>query len=65
MRLSSGPFLCASSLLKSRLAVAFAMLVFVFEALCVLGRASRAVELRMPIADAAFAVAERPKDPTA
>ena len=65
MRLSSGPFLCASCLLKSRRALAFAMLVFVFEALCVLGRASRAVELRMPVADAAFALLERPRGRTA
>jgi hypothetical protein len=65
MRLSSGPFLCASSLLKSRRALAFAMLVFVFEALCVLGRASRAVELRMPLADAAFTLLDRPRDRTA
>ena len=65
MRLSSGPFLCASSLLKSRRALAFAMLFFVFEALCVLGRASRAVELRMPVADAAFALIERPRGRTA
>ena len=65
MHLSSRPFLCASSLLKSRRALAFAMLVFVFEALCVLGRASRAVELRMPIADAAFVLVERPKGRTA
>ena len=65
MHLSSGPFLFASSLLRSRRALAFAMLVFVFEALCVLGRASRAVELRMPVADAAFAVIERPRGRTA
>ena len=65
MRLSSGPFPSASSLLKSRRALAFAMLVFVFEALCVLGRASRAVELRMPTADAAFVLVDRPKGRTA
>ena len=65
MRLSSGPFPSASSLLKSRRALAFAMLFFVFEALCVLGHASRAIELRMPMADAAFVVVEQPKGRTA
>jgi hypothetical protein len=64
MRLSSEPFL-ASSLLKSRQALAFAMLVFVFEALCVLGRTSRVVELCNPNADAAFVLVERPKGRTA
>ena len=38
---------------KSRRALAFAMLGFVLEALCVLGRAPGAIELRTPIADAA------------
>lgn len=65
MRLSSGLSLCASSLLKSRRALAFAMLVFVLEAVCVLGRAPRAVEPRMPIADAAFVLLERHKGRTA
>ncbi len=48
-------------LLKSRRALAFAMLGFVFEALCVLGRAPGAIELRTPIADAAF-VLDRPQE---
>ena len=61
MHLSSGPFPCVSPVLKSRRVLAFAMLVFVFEALWVLGRASRAIELRMPITDAAFVQLERPR----
>lgn len=65
MRLSSGPFPSASSLLKSRATLTFAMLAFVFEALFVPGRASRAVELRMPAADAAFVLIERPMRRTA
>ena len=65
MRLSSEPFLWASSLLKSRQALAFVMLVFVVEALCVLGRASRVVEFRRLNADAAFVLVERPKGRTA
>ena len=39
------------------------MLGFVLEALCVLGRAPGAIELRTPITEAAF-VLERPKSRT-
>jgi hypothetical protein len=61
----SKPFLCVSSVLKSRRALACAMLGFVFEALCVLGRAPGPIELRTPLADAAFVMIERPKNRTA
>ena len=50
-----------SSLFKSRRAVAFAMLCFVLEALCVLGRAPGSIELRTPLADPALVLLERPK----
>jgi hypothetical protein len=49
---------------KSPKVLAFAMLGFVFEALCVLGRAPGPVEIRTPFADAAFVMADRPKDRT-
>jgi hypothetical protein len=61
MPLSSRPFPGASSLLKSRRAVAFAMLGFVLEALCVLGRAPGSIELRTPLADPALVLLERSK----
>jgi len=58
----SRPFLCVSSVSKPRRALACAMLGFVFEALCVVGRAPGPVELRTPLADAAFGMIERPKN---
>jgi hypothetical protein len=61
MRLSSGPLLPASFLCTCRRAFALAMLVFVFEALCVLGRAAGPVELRVSIANTAFVLLDRPK----
>ena len=61
MPLSSRPFLRASSVLKSRRTLALAMLGFVAEALCVLGRAAGPVEIRAPLAEAAFVLVERPK----
>jgi hypothetical protein len=51
------------SFVKSRRGLAFVMLGFVLEALCVLGRAPGAIELRTPITEAAF-VLERPKSRT-
>jgi hypothetical protein len=50
--------------LTPRRALACAMLSFVFEALCVLGRAPGPIELRTPLADAAFVMIERPKNRT-
>jgi hypothetical protein len=47
--------------LKSRQALAFAMLAGVFEALCVLGRAGRPVVLRGPEVESTFVAGERPK----
>ena len=44
------------SFVKSRRGLAFAMLGFVLEALCVLGRAPSAIELPTPITEAAFAL---------
>ena len=52
-----------SFVLKPRRALAIAMLGFVLEALCVLGRAPGAIELRPPLADASF-VLERSKSRT-
>jgi hypothetical protein len=60
----SKPFPCVSSVLTPRRALACAMLGFVFEALCVLGRAPGPIELRTPLADAAFVMIERPKNRT-
>ena len=40
-------------------AFAFAMLAFVFEAICVLGRSAGPVELRLPIPNAAFESVEQ------
>jgi hypothetical protein len=40
------------------------MLGFVLEALCVVGRAPGPIELRTPLADAAFVMIERPKNRT-
>ncbi len=51
--------LSAPTRLKSRRAFAFAMLAFVFEAICVLGRSAGPVELRLPIPNAAFESVER------
>jgi hypothetical protein len=41
------------------------MLVFVVEALCVIGRAPGSIELRTPLADPALVLLERPKSRTA
>ncbi len=49
---------------KYRRAFAVAMLCFVLEALCVLGRAPGPVEHRMRLAGAAFATTDRPKQRT-
>ena len=65
VRVSSAAFLCPSSLFKSRRVLALAMFVFVFEALCVLGRVPGPVEFHMAIADVAFVLVERPKGRTA
>ena len=54
----------APPVLKRRKTLALAMLGFVFEALCVLGRAPGAVELRTPLADPAFVLIERSKGRT-
>ena len=47
---------------RSRRAIAVAMFACALEALCVVGRVSRPVELRLPEAGAAFVLVERPKD---
>ena len=60
----SKPFPCVSSVLKPRRALACPMLGFVLETLCVLGRAPGPIELRTPLADAAFGMIERPKNRT-
>jgi hypothetical protein len=64
MPLSSKPILRASSVLKSRRTLALAMLGFVAEALCVLGRAAGPVEIRAPFAEASSVLIERPKGRT-
>jgi hypothetical protein len=53
--LASGP-----ALLKSRRPLAFLMLVFALETLCVVGRVARPVEL-WPMAEPAFVSVERPR----
>ena len=60
----SRPFLCVSSVLKPRRALACAMLGFVLEALCVLGRAPGAIELRTPHGRCGVRMLERPKNRT-
>jgi hypothetical protein len=64
MSLLPGPFSRCSSPLKSRRALAFALLGLVLEALCVSGRAPGRVEPRTPSSDASFAMIERPKGRT-
>jgi hypothetical protein len=64
MPLSSKPLLRACSVSKSRRTLALAMLGFVAEALCVLGRAAGPVEIRAPFAGAAFVLVERTKGRT-